>query len=97
MQWSNANYTPLRVDKCGVLHCNEQPNHNVYYIKGAVFKSIDNFKDLGVIRFAATNHVATIRLIINTLSQKPLKFQGQSGVYFGQGLKNYSGRQAKYM
>ena len=56
IQWSNANYAPVSVDKCSVLHCGEHPDHNVHYIKGIVFKSIDNFKGLGVNRSVATSH-----------------------------------------
>ena len=41
--------------------------------------------------------LATIRLITSRLSKKPLKFQSQLGVYFGQGQKNYSGWHSKYM
>ena len=58
MQWSDANYTPLSVDKCGVPHCGEQTNHNVYYIKETVLKSFNKFKDLGVIRSAAISHAS---------------------------------------
>ena len=34
----------------------KQTNHDVYYNKGKVLKSIDNFKDLDVIRSAAITH-----------------------------------------
>ena len=94
MQRSDAYCTPLSVNKCSVLHCGEQPNHNVLYNKEAVLKYIDNFKDLVVICPVSTIIVmpATTRLITSKLSLKWRKFYDKSGVYFDQRLKNYSGR-----
>ena len=56
MQWSDVKYAPLSVNKCSILHCGKQPSHNIYYIKGTVLKSIDNFKNFADIRSAATSH-----------------------------------------
>ena len=53
-------------------------------------------KDLGVIRSAAISNAGHYQTHILP-ALKPLQFQWQSGVYFGQGLKNYSGRHSKYM
>ena len=55
VQWSDANYALLSFDKCSFLHCSEQP-YRILHQRNSILKSIDNFKDLGVIRSIATNH-----------------------------------------
>jgi hypothetical protein len=58
VKWSDENCSPLSIDKCGVLHCGALERNNTYYIKGSVLKSLDSFKDLGVIRTTNTSHSA---------------------------------------
>ena len=76
VQWSDDNYTPLSIEKCGVLHCGaEQPNR-VYYIKGSVLKSVDNFKDLGVVRSTAANHTGHYQAHYQQVAAKAAQVSG---------------------
>ena len=63
--WSDEHEMPLSIDKCGVMHCgHNQPNH-VYYIHGSIIQSIDQFKDLGVIRSQDASYSGHCESVVN--------------------------------
>ena len=38
VNWSEEKYSPLSIDKCGILHCGDKQPMNVYYIKAQLLK-----------------------------------------------------------
>ena len=56
VNWSGENYSPLSIDKCGILHCGDKQPMNVYYIKSTAVRTMDNFTDLSITRCTVLKH-----------------------------------------
>ena len=79
------NYTPLSLDKCGLLQCGKQKYRNNYYINGAQVKSVDSFLDLGVIRttvIADTMRTLLLKLL-NCMAPYDVSFYLIPKSYYG--------------
>ena len=50
------NYSPLSIEKWGILHCDDKQPMNMYYIKGTAVKTMDKFTDLVATRCTAIKY-----------------------------------------